>query len=154
MSLGHAVAKQAQEMKKDEVPDPVQELQTMLQYSNLPTLIHLAHTALLNQAALRVPAMPPTCILVMEFLILPEDIRTEELYQEIFMDVEDECIQYGKVLKVVIPRNEPGLGKIYVKFSSKDEANTARLALHGRAIDGRKIVCPFYDETKFENGEF
>jgi len=47
-------------------------------------------------------------------------------------DVKEECEKFGKVLSVKIPRpeagnaNVPGLGKIFVEYSSVDEAKAAR----------------------------
>ena len=47
-------------------------------------------------------------------------------------DTREECERFGKVLSIKIPRPEggktdiPGLGKIFVEYSSVDEAKEAR----------------------------
>ena len=47
-------------------------------------------------------------------------------------DVKEECMKYGNVLSIKIPRPEagldkvPGLGKIFVEYSSIEETKEAR----------------------------
>ena len=47
-------------------------------------------------------------------------------------DVKEECMKYGNVLSIKIPRPEaglskvPGLGKIFVEYTSIEEAKEAR----------------------------
>jgi len=43
----------------------------------------------------------------------------------------------------------PGLGKIYVEYSSVDEAKHAQTALSGRRFDGRMVVTSFHPEDKW-----
>ena len=150
MSMNAAVAMNAP--KKDNVlyeAGMSEDLLTMLGLANLPTLLHVSQRKMLEKAWERVPVMTPTPTLVIENLITSEDIDTDEKYEDILIDVEDECAQYGSVLKVVIPRDGADYGKIFVRFLSKDEAQTARLALHGRVIDERRIACPF-SENKLD----
>ncbi len=103
------------------------DLQLMLGYSNLPTLIHVAQQNLLMQSTQRVPHMPSTAVLKIDYLLVPDDISDDQKHADIVLDVKEEGAKYGSVLSVVIPRSGPGYLKIYIKFAGKEEAHTARI---------------------------
>lgn len=59
-------------------------------------------------------------------------MEIDEEYNELVEDTKEECARFGKVLSIKIPRpengktNVPGLGKIFVEYTSVDEAKEAR----------------------------
>ncbi len=74
---------------------------------------------------------PPSRILVLKNIVQIHELEIDEEYQEIKEDVKEQCSIHGKVIQVKIPRpisgeSVPGLGKIFVEFSSVDEAKEAR----------------------------
>ena len=72
--------------------------------------------------------------------------------------------QYGKVLQVIAPRPsknyipgqplEPGVGKVYVKFTSISDAQVGKKAMTGRRFEGRIVHAFFYPEERFNRAEF
>jgi hypothetical protein len=53
---------------------------------------------------------------------------------------------------VVIPRlGEKGATKIFLEYSSIDDAAKAIKGLAGRTFDGRKVEANYFDEEKFAN---
>ncbi len=74
---------------------------------------------------------PPSRILVLKNIVQIHELEIDEEYQEIKEDVKEQCSIHGRVIQVKIPRpitgeNVPGLGKIFVEFSSVEEAKEAR----------------------------
>lgn len=78
---------------------------------------------------------------------------------EILEDIREECLKFGHVRDVKIPRPIPGetvsgVGKIFVMYSTPEEATTALRALSGRKFAERTVLTSFYDVEKFQAGEF
>jgi splicing factor U2AF subunit len=72
---------------------------------------------------------------------------------EICADVHEECSKFGKVLELKIPRPmgtraNPGVGKIFVKFETKEAATGALRALAGRKFSDRTVVVTFFGEVR------
>jgi len=58
-------------------------------------------------------------------------LEIDEEYNDLLADVKEECEKYGKVLSLKAPRPIggqmlPGVGKIFVEYSTIDEAKEAR----------------------------
>lgn len=104
---------------------------------------------------------PPTRVLVLLQMVVPEILTDDQEYQEIFEDIESECRRYGEVKSVVIPRPAKGggapvsgLGKVFVEFGAVDQAMKARAEVEGRQFDNRTVVADFWSEDKFARKEF
>lgn len=73
---------------------------------------------------------------------------------EICEDVHGECIKYGEVVELKVPRpsggsrQSAGVGKIYVKFDSKESATKALTALAGRKFADRTVVTTYFSEVR------
>lgn len=104
-------------------------------------------------------------ILLMLNMVVPEDLIGDQDYEDIFLDVKDECERYGKVADLRIPRpvrkdkskwapgeggaaadatrqdEAAGVGRVYVKFEDHEGANEALKALAGRSFAGRSIIA-------------
>lgn len=65
--------------------------------------------------------MPPTNALQLSNMISPEDLRDDELYNELVEDVSDECNSHGTVRSIVIPRPSDA-ATISGAFSASDIA--------------------------------
>ena len=63
---------------------------------------------------------------------------------DIRLDFEDECQQYGKITSVLVMSNDPG-GKIYATFESQDGAMKCAKSLAGRWFDKRQLRVEFVD---------
>lgn len=108
--------------------------------------------------------VPPSCCLVLTNLILPEMVTDMNEYTDVEDETFEEMETYGKVEQVIAPKPsygykpgqplEPGVGKVFVKFSSIDEAHVGKRAMEGRRFEGRIVEAKFYPEDKFRRGEF
>jgi len=63
---------------------------------------------------------------------------------DIRLDFEDECQQYGKIISVVVMSKDPG-GKIYATFDSVDSTMKCAKNLAGRWFDKRQLRVEFVD---------
>lgn len=102
-----------------------------------------------------IPLSATRC-LVLENMLTPEDILNEEEYEDILLDIEEECSQFGKVLKVAVPKDpqDKGFGKAYVLFDDIEGCKTAKSKLHGRLFNMRQVSGKFYDENKFHSADY
>ena len=72
-------------------------------------------------------------------------------------DVKEECMKYGNVLSIKIPRPEagldkvPGLGKIFVEYSSIEETSYLNWlkALQGRIFSNNTVEASYHDEARY-----
>lgn len=107
---------------------------------------------------------PPSVCLVLFNILLPENITDLTEYTDIEDETFEEMEQYGKVLQVIAPRPsknyipgqpyEPGVGKVYVKFTSISDAQVGKKAMTGRRFEGRVVSAFFYPEDRFNRAEF
>lgn len=70
-------------------------------------------------------------------MVTKEDLYNEAEYADIKEDVRLECLQYGKVLSVVMPRVKEGYSPaaeclIFVEFETVEGAGAAAKVLNGR----------------------
>lgn len=63
---------------------------------------------------------------------------------DIRLDFEEECQQYGKIISVIVMSKEPG-GKIYATFEQEDGALKCAKNLAGRWFDKRQLRVEFVD---------
>ena len=68
-------------------------------------------------------------------------------------DVREETQKFGQVLDIKIPRpagarTSPGVGKIYVKFGTTEDAQKALAALAGRKFADRTVVVSYFSEVR------
>lgn len=71
---------------------------------------------------------------------------------EICEDVKGECSKFGRVLELKVPRpaggrQNPGVGKIFVKFEDHASAQKALQALAGRKFADRTVVVTHFAEV-------
>lgn len=82
------------------------------------------------------PGMP-TEVLCLLNMVTEEELRDEEEYEDILEDIREECGKYGEVRSLEIPRplpgvDVPGVGKVFVEFTSDGDCQKAQHALSGR----------------------
>ena len=71
--------------------------------------------------------------------------------------MKDECDNYGQVLEMKVPRpggradkQQPGVGKIFIKYDQVEHAQKALKALAGRKFADRTVVATFFGEEYFD----
>uniref|UniRef100_T1INQ3 Splicing factor U2AF subunit n=1 Tax=Strigamia maritima TaxID=126957 RepID=T1INQ3_STRMM len=102
---------------------------------------------------------PPTEVLCLMNLVVPEELRDDEEYEDILEDIREECNKYGVVRSLEIPRpidgiDVPGLGKVFVEFNSVLDCQKAQQNLSGRKFANRVVVTAAYDPEKYHRREF
>lgn len=112
-------------------------------------------------------AQIPTRVLLLANLVAKEDLEDDEEYYDIIDDVRCECEEYGRVVRIELPRVPKGLtldeirdmdfsavGCAFVLFADVDGASAARKVLDGRKFGYRTVECHFFSELLFHLGEF
>jgi len=109
---------------------------------------------------------PPSTVIRLGNMAAIEDILDDELYEELQEDVADECNKHGTVRTVVIPKPVagstvgtggdaaslgPGVGYVFVSFTTSEGAGKARGAIAGRKFNGKTVEAVFYPEDLFQN---
>lgn len=102
----------------------------------------------------------PTKVVCLSQLVTLEELKEDDIYEEIYDDMKEECGKYGTLINLVIPRprpsgdNGPGVGKVFLKYSDENEAAKAKEVLHGRKFGGNTVIAVYYPEDKFSRGEY
>ena len=129
--------------------------------------VALAQTAPNAPVTLQVPglnftgvtATPLTEVLCLLNMVTEDELVDDDEYEEILEDVKEECNKYGMVRSIEIPRpipevEVPGVGKIFVEFTSKSECQKAQQSLTGRKFANRVVVTSYYDPDKYHRRQF
>ncbi|CAF4490317.1 unnamed protein product [Rotaria socialis] len=108
-----------------------------------------------------------TEVLCLLNMVTEEELRDDEEYEgtyyiyrnNIMEDVREECGKYGFVKSLEIPRpiqgvDVPGVGKIFVEFTSINECQKAQQALTGRKFANRVVVTSYYEPDRYHRREF
>ena len=72
---------------------------------------------------------------------------------EICDDIREECVKFGTILDLKIPRpvggsrQSAGVGKIFIKFDSTESSTNAMKALAGRKFSDRTVVTTYFPEV-------
>ncbi|CAF1250656.1 unnamed protein product [Adineta ricciae] len=100
-----------------------------------------------------------TEVLCLLNMVTEDELRDDDEYEDIMEDVREECSKYGFVKSLEIPRpiagvDVPGVGKIFVEFTSISECQKAQQALSGRKFSDRVVVTSYYDPDRYHRREF
>jgi hypothetical protein len=117
-----------------------------------------------DSSLLRSEEYDPSPCIVLTNLLIPEHITDFEEYRDVEDETFEEMERYGRVSQVIAPRPsrnyrpgmplEPGVGKVYVRFKTTEDAQVGKEAMKGRRFEGRIVDVQFYPEDKFNVGEF
>ena len=108
-----------------------------------------------NVAASASSDSSPTRVVELRNMLTKQDLANSDEYQEILEDTREECGQFGQLVSVCIPKaREPGATRVFLEYSSTEDAAKAIAGLQGRTFDGRKVEATYFDETKFAKREF
>jgi len=109
-------------------------------------------------AASNAPALQATRILVLDKMLKLEDLTNDEVFRDLYEDIEVECQRSGEVKSLVIPRPSPenanpaGLLKVFVEFATPEQAAVAQGEVDGREFGDQVVVATFMDEIAFKEG--
>ena len=87
-------------------------------------------------------------------MITAPELQDDQEYEDICLDVREECTQYGVVKSLVVPRAKEGYprqceGSVFVEFQTADMAMTAVKALSGRKFANRLVKAGFVSTVSF-----
>lgn len=102
-----------------------------------------------------------TEVLCLMNMVSADELKDDEEYEDIVEDIREECLKYGAVRSIEIPRPSkhsddpvPGLGKVFVEFDSATEAQRAQRNLSGRRFANRLVATAYFDRDRYRNKEF
>ncbi|KAF3835647.1 hypothetical protein F7725_028205 [Dissostichus mawsoni] len=71
---------------------------------------------------------------------------------EILEDMKEECQKYGSVVSLLIPKENPGKGQVFVEYANSSDSKEAQRLLTGRTFDGKLVVATFYPLSAYKRG--
>ncbi|KAL3922125.1 MAG: hypothetical protein SGILL_002373, partial [Bacillariaceae sp.] len=108
------------------------------------------------------PPPPPskkTRILVLLNMVTDEDLQTDEDYNGLREEVEEEVAKFGKLLSMKVPRRATGtvegsaIRKIFLEYATVQDSANAEKELAGRQFGPNVVVASFYDEAEYAAGK-
>lgn len=102
---------------------------------------------------------PATEVLCLMNMVMPDELKDDEEYEDIQEDIREECSRYGIVRSVEIPRpvegvEVPGVGKVFVEFNSVLDCQKAQQNLTGRKFANRVVVTSYFDPDRYHRRDF
>ncbi|XP_067369311.1 serine/threonine-protein kinase Kist isoform X1 [Channa argus] len=94
----------------------------------------------------------PSPVLRLLNLIDDSHLHNEEEYEDILEDMKEECQKYGSVVSLLIPKENPGKGQVFVEYASSSDSKEAQRLLTGRTFDGKFVVATFYPLSAYKRG--
>ncbi|RXN35532.1 serine threonine- kinase Kist [Labeo rohita] len=69
---------------------------------------------------------------------------------DIIEDMKEECQKYGTVVSLLIPKENPGKGQVFVEYANAGDSKEAQRLLTGRTFDGKFVVTTFYPLSAYK----
>lgn len=101
-----------------------------------------------------------TTVVELRNVVTREEVENDEEFEEIKDDMEEEGGKFGKLESVVIPRPNDGpamyagIGRVFLKYSTKEEAERAHATMSGRRFGDKTVEAAFFDEERFAERNF
>ncbi|XP_013611336.1 PREDICTED: splicing factor U2af large subunit A-like isoform X2 [Brassica oleracea var. oleracea] len=105
-------------------------------------------------------AAAATKVVCLTQVVTEDELRNDEEYEDIVVDMRDEGGKFGALTKVVIPRPSSngetvqGVGKVFLEYAETESSSRARNGMNGRKFGGNEVVAVFYPEDKFEQADY
>ncbi|KAI4331428.1 hypothetical protein MLD38_029618 [Melastoma candidum] len=106
------------------------------------------------------PGALATKVVCLTQIVTADELRNDDEYEEILLDMQEEGGKFGNLVNVIIPRPgadgdlSPGVGKVFLEYADVDGATKARNGLNGRKFGGNIVTADFYPENKFAQGDY
>lgn len=133
------------------IPDPSIPSLSSPSYPNNP--LDIANAAL---AALSTPvSTPKTRILVLHNMVTDQDFNSEDDYNGLKEEVEEECKKFGTLISLKIPKPtdqypSTALKKIYLEYATLEDVMNAERELGGRKFGDSVVATSFFDESEYK----
>ncbi|KAF5920252.1 hypothetical protein HPG69_010656 [Diceros bicornis minor] len=96
--------------------------------------------------------MLPTPVLRLLNVLDDDYLENEEEYEDVVEDVKEECQKYGPVVSLLVPKENPGRGQVFVEYANAGDSKAAQKLLTGRMFDGKFVVATFYPLSAYKRG--
>ncbi|XP_021259997.1 serine/threonine-protein kinase Kist isoform X1 [Numida meleagris] len=96
--------------------------------------------------------MLPTPVLRLLNVLSDASLQSEEEYEDILEDIREECQKYGPVVSLLIPKENPGKGQVFVEYANAGDSKAAQKMLTGKIFDGKFVVATFYPLSAYKRG--
>ncbi|KAF7203813.1 U2AF homology motif (UHM) kinase 1 [Nothobranchius furzeri] len=94
----------------------------------------------------------PSPVLRLLNLIDDSHLHNEEEYEDVLEDMKEECQKYGSVVSLLIPKENPGKGQVFVEYANSSDSKEAQRLLTGRTFDGKFVMATFYPLSAYKRG--
>ncbi|XP_023595810.1 serine/threonine-protein kinase Kist [Trichechus manatus latirostris] len=71
---------------------------------------------------------------------------------DVVEDVKEECQKYGPVVSLLVPKENPGRGQVFVEYANAGDSKAAQKLLTGRMFDGKFVMATFYPLSAYKRG--
>ncbi|XP_021775299.1 splicing factor U2af large subunit B-like isoform X4 [Chenopodium quinoa] len=119
-----------------------------------------AQQQILLQKLMFQPGPLPTKVVCLTEVVTADDLKDDDEYQDIMVDMKEEGEKFGSLVRVDIPRPgpngelAPGVGKVFLEYADTESSSRARAGMNGRKFGGSQVVAVFYPENKFAEGVY
>lgn len=111
----------------------------------------------------------PSEIVQLLCAVTPEDLYTNDAYDQFKQDIREEALKHGNVMEINIPRlqrdmigkltkaelTKMGLGKVFIVYETVLQARKAQFYMNGRRFDGTRTICAaFFPVKNYRDGIF
>ena len=105
-------------------------------------------------------ALGATVVLCLMNMVVEEELRDPDEYDDLLDNIRRECAKYGAVRSCEIPRPipgvvVPGVGRVFLEYDSVQDAVNASWHLNGRCkFANRFVISSYFDPDKYYRREF
>jgi hypothetical protein len=76
-----------------------------------------------------------------------DDLRTREGFDALYDEMNEELTRHGRTERLVIPRDGPARGEVFVQYRELADAAKAMATLAGRAFAGAVVRCVYVPDS-------
>lgn len=102
----------------------------------------------------------PTRVLALSNIVSAQELEDDEEFEDIKLDIEQECSNYGNISEVYIPRpngpesEQKAVGTVFVKYESIESSQIAQQALSGKKFGENVVQTIFFSDENFDSRNF
>lgn len=113
----------------------------------------------------------PSKVICLKNMVTPQELVDDEEYLDIELDVKEECVKFGPIHSMEMPRPKkkigpdgkvavdesvkvPGVGLLFIKFVESAAAGRAVDDLDGRMFNDNRVEATYFPEDKYDKDEF
>jgi len=127
-------------------------------YPAMGTTVPVAAPTSMNFFSSQPTTLELSNVLLFLNMVTPEELEDDDEFEDILLDIKEECEKYGEILDLKVPRFRDGVdmshvGKIFIRFKSQEQSTAALRSIAGRKFADRTVLGSYFPEGKFLAGE-